>query len=104
MYACLSMAREEMQEITVLDEALLLQHTHRLHMYFAEEDGWVGDNKAAILKVFQDDPEAIRIVHGHQDIPHAFCISKFISLNADSCTNTTVTTNRPWRDRSRTMS
>lgn len=76
VYAALSMAREEMCEIKELDEELLQKHRHRLHMYFAEEDGWVGHNKEAILKAFHGDAGTVKIVHGDPDVPHAFCISE----------------------------
>ncbi|KIP12066.1 hypothetical protein PHLGIDRAFT_62635 [Phlebiopsis gigantea 11061_1 CR5-6] len=76
VYAALSMAHEEMRDIKSLDGDLLLRHKHRLHLYFAEQDDWVGKNKDAIIKVFCDEPDAIKIVHGRQDIPHAFCISE----------------------------
>lgn len=71
------MGREEMRDVKILDEELLWKHRHRLHLYFAEDDDWVDKHKATILRVFQDEPDGIKVFHGHQDIPHAFCISKF---------------------------
>lgn len=76
IYAALSMAHEEIRDIKTLDEELLRKHKHRLHFYFADDDDWVGKHKDVILRVFQDEPDAIKVVHGHQDIPHAFCISE----------------------------
>lgn len=70
------MAHEEMRDIKSLDVDLLQRHKHRLHLYFAEQDDWVGDNKNAIIEVFRGELDAIKVVHGRQDIPHAFCISK----------------------------
>ncbi|KIK70794.1 hypothetical protein GYMLUDRAFT_122109, partial [Collybiopsis luxurians FD-317 M1] len=71
--ACLHMAHEEMMTIRELDIDLLQTHRHRIHMYFAETDGWVGKNKDLIVSSF--DPGAIKVVHGEHGIPHAFCIS-----------------------------
>lgn len=70
------MARDEMATITDLDTVLLNEHKHRIWMFFAENDEWVGEQRAIILRLFDADPESIRVVHGHRDIPHAFCISE----------------------------
>ena len=69
-----------MKTIRDVDVALLQQHKHRLHMYFVEEDRWVGEQKDAILRVFEADPGSVKIVHGHPDIPHVFCISECLSM------------------------
>lgn len=76
IHSCLTMAHDEMSSIKGLDIELLQTHHHKVHLYFAEEDQWVGEHKKRILEAFQHDEENIRIVHGHPDIPHAFCISK----------------------------
>lgn len=70
------MAHEEMMTIRELDVALLEEHRHRVWMYFADHDDWVGDQRETILRLFQADADFIKIVHGYHDIPHAFCISK----------------------------
>lgn len=78
VYNCLSMADEEMKTITSLDEALLKRNRKRLYMYFAEDDGWVGEQKQNVLRALDGDEGVVKVVHGHPDIPHAFCISKYI--------------------------
>ena len=76
VYACLLLADQEMGTIRDVDVDLLREHKHRLHMYFVEEDRWVGEQKHSVLRVFEADPGSVKIVHGHPDIPHVFCISK----------------------------
>ncbi|KAH9937244.1 uncharacterized protein B0H18DRAFT_969736 [Fomitopsis serialis] len=75
IYASLSLADQEMKTIRDLDIALLQTYSHRLHMYFADEDDWVGEQKGPVLRAFNADPGSVKIVHGHPDIPHAFCIN-----------------------------
>lgn len=77
IYACLTLADEEMRTIRALDERLLRDHQHKLWLYFAERDDWVGNGREEIIKVFRPDHEALRVVHGEADIPHAFCISEW---------------------------
>lgn len=62
--------------ITELDEGLIDEHQHKLWLYFAEHDDWVGDSREEIIGAFHPDHKAVRIVHGEADIPHAFCISE----------------------------
>lgn len=76
IYACLTLADEEMRTITELDERLMDEHQHKLWLYFAEHDDWVGDSKEEIIGSFHPDHRAVRIVYGEADIPHAFCISE----------------------------
>lgn len=75
IYTCLMMSHDEMTDIKDLDIDLLRQNKHKIHMYFAEVDLWVGENKAAILREIGAEEENVKIVHGPDDIPHAFCIS-----------------------------
>ena len=75
-FTCLAMSKDEMEMIRDLDIDVLKRHQHRIHMYFAEVDDWVGDNKAAILREFAADEENVRVVHGREGIPHSFCISE----------------------------
>lgn len=75
IHAALTMAHQEMRNIKDLDVQLLRENSHRLHLYFAEDDSWVGQNRETILHAFQYDESSVRIVHGKQDIPHAFCIN-----------------------------
>ncbi|KAJ3822097.1 hypothetical protein F5880DRAFT_1660424 [Lentinula raphanica] len=83
--ACLSMAHEEMNTICELDVNLIETHKHRIHMYFAETDDWVGKNKGVILRSFNPDPESVKVVHGEHGVPHAFCINHSDEL-ANQCT------------------
>lgn len=76
IYACLTLADEEMKTIGVLDGALMREHQHKLWLYFAEHDDWVGDSREEIIRTFHPDHEAVRAVHGDSDVPHAFCISE----------------------------
>lgn len=73
--ATLRMGDEEMFEIRELDVALLKEHRQRLWFYFAERDGWVGEQKALILNSFEPDVGSLRITYGDPSIPHAFCIN-----------------------------
>ncbi|KZT02403.1 uncharacterized protein LAESUDRAFT_706049 [Laetiporus sulphureus 93-53] len=82
--ACLNLAHDEMNAIQDLDTTILQEHQQRLHFYFAEEDHWVGEQKETILKAFHADAGAVKIVHGLQDIPHAFCINHGVQL-AEQC-------------------
>jgi len=69
------MGDEEMLRIRDLDVDLLHQHHQRLWFYFADQDDWVGGQKARILSSFKPDPGSMRITHGQPRIPHAFCIN-----------------------------
>lgn len=75
IYAALTMAHDEMVTIRDLNVDLLNEHKHRLWLYFAETDGWVGKSREEVTKACDFDPASIRVVHGEADIPHAFCIS-----------------------------
>ncbi|KAA1471578.1 hypothetical protein DENSPDRAFT_865247 [Dentipellis sp. KUC8613] len=75
IHACLTMADDEMRTIRQLDTELLKEHHERLWFYFAEDDDWVGKQRDAILECLRDAPSAVKVVHGHRDIPHAFCIN-----------------------------
>lgn len=76
IYASLSLAHDEMTNIRELDIDLLQQYRHRMHLYFAETDDWVGEQKEVIMKAFDADPGSLKVIHGQHDVPHAFCISK----------------------------
>ena len=69
-----------MRVIKELDVPLLRRHQHLLHFYFAEQDDWVGKYRAEILKSFQPDVGSVKVVGGHKDIPHAFCISEYNTI------------------------
>jgi len=70
------MAHEEMKAIQDLDEALLVQHSDKLFFFYAETDGWVGNEKANFLRRFDPNHQSKNITHGPTDVPHAFCISE----------------------------
>ena len=76
IYACLTLADEEMKTIVGLDEGLMNEQQHKLWLYFAQYDDWVGESREDIIKTFHPDHEAVRVVHGEADVPHAFCISE----------------------------
>ncbi|KAF7306761.1 SNF2 family DNA-dependent ATPase [Mycena indigotica] len=50
IYACLSMAHDEMHTIRELDEALLVEHRERIFLLFGALDDWVAENKQTVLK------------------------------------------------------
>lgn len=81
VYAALTMAHEEMNTITNVDDGLLRKHYLKIHMYFAEDDHWVGKQRDAVLRVLREQEASVKVVHGDQDIPHAFCISKSLTLH-----------------------
>jgi hypothetical protein len=72
------MANDEMNTIKDLDVALLQEYRHRIHLYFGESDSWVGKHRETIVNAFQADEGSVKVVRGHPDIPHSFCISKDI--------------------------
>ncbi|GJE87575.1 hypothetical protein PsYK624_036580 [Phanerochaete sordida] len=75
IFNCLSMAHEEMISIAALDEELLQRNRKRLHMYFADDDDWVGEQKDKVLRALEGGQGTVKVVHGGSDIPHAFCIN-----------------------------
>ncbi|EPQ60467.1 hypothetical protein GLOTRDRAFT_135140 [Gloeophyllum trabeum ATCC 11539] len=75
VFAVLTMAHDEMQTIRELDIALMDENRHRICLYFGDQDMWVGEQKDAILRLFNPDPGSMRVFHGPSDIPHAFCIN-----------------------------
>lgn len=77
VYASLRMAHEEMITVTDLDISTLQDYRHRLHLYFADRDDWVGEHKDKILNAFDADEGSVKVTHGPKDIPHAFCISAY---------------------------
>lgn len=81
-----------MKTIRDVDATLLQEHKHRLHMFFVEEDHWVGEQKDAILRVFDADPGSVKVIHGHADIPHNFCTSECL------CQRSGSKLSRPHRD------
>ncbi|KAH6916901.1 hypothetical protein BKA70DRAFT_1250904 [Coprinopsis sp. MPI-PUGE-AT-0042] len=88
--AALVMASDEMKTIKGLDTELLEEFKHKLHFYYASHDDWVGDERDELIKALHPGGANIplKVVHGEQGIPHAFCISRYslflISYLADA--------------------
>lgn len=81
IFSALTMADDEMKTIRDLDVGLLKEHHDRLYYYYAQYDDWVGKERDAVLEALNDAESPVKIVHGHQDIPHAFCISESTTDN-----------------------
>jgi hypothetical protein len=71
------MGCDEMINVRDLDTPLLAEHKDRIWFYYSEKDDWVGNQREAVLRAVDADPEYARVVHGHRDIPHSFCISEW---------------------------
>ncbi|KAJ7487412.1 hypothetical protein B0H11DRAFT_1860394 [Mycena galericulata] len=74
IFACLSMAHEEMRNIRELDAELLAENAHRICLYFAVEDEWVSHHKASVAHPFTGS-EGSRVVEGPTYVSHAFCLN-----------------------------
>lgn len=85
VFNCLTMAHEEMMTIKGLDEDLLRRNKERLHVYFADQDHWVGEQMWEVLRVLGSEEETVKVVHGEPGIPHSFCINHGETL-AEQCT------------------
>lgn len=83
IFAAMTMANDEMISIRELDVATLDTYRHQIWFYFAEKDDWVDQGRETILQVFRADPDTVKVVHGHCDIPHAFCINHSEELAAE---------------------
>lgn len=75
IFAAMTMAHDEMLSIRELDVATLDTFQRQIWFYFAENDDWVDKGRESILQVFMPEPGTVKVVHGHRDIPHAFCIN-----------------------------
>lgn len=71
------MANDEMETVRELDTDFLRDFAQNLWFYYAEEDGWVGEQFAVVLRALRDTgaPTEGHVVLGPPGIPHAFCIS-----------------------------
>jgi hypothetical protein len=69
------MGNDEMETVRELDANFLREFAHSLRFYYAEEDGWVGEQRAVIVRALRGTPAESHVVHGRAGIPHAFCIS-----------------------------
>lgn len=77
IYAALTMANDEMQTVRELDTDFLRDFARDLWFYYAEEDGWVGEERAVVLRGLRGTPSESHVIFGRADVPHAFCISAF---------------------------
>lgn len=79
VYASLTMAHDEMGTVRELDADFLRELAHDLWFYYAEEDGWVGEEqRAVVLRALRGTHAESHVVLGRAGIPHAFCISATI--------------------------
>lgn len=75
IYASLTMAHDEMETVRDLDTDFLREFAEGLWFYYAEEDGWVGDQRGVVLRTLQGTAAESHVVHDRGGVPHAFCIS-----------------------------
>jgi pimeloyl-ACP methyl ester carboxylesterase len=77
IYAALTMANDEMETVRELDTDFLRDFAQNLWFYYAEEDDWVGEQFAVVLRASRGigSPTGSHVVLGRPGIPHAFCIS-----------------------------
>jgi len=66
----LSMAHDEMNQIKLIDAALLNKHSEKVWAVFAENDEWVGEQEAVVVEVLGAS-ERLSVLK----VPHAFSIS-----------------------------
>jgi len=66
-----------METVRELDTDFLRDFAQNLWFYYAEEDDWVGEQFAVVLRALRGigTPTESHVVIGHPGIPHAFCIS-----------------------------
>jgi len=69
------MAHDEMETVRDLDAGFLRDFAENVWFYYAEEDGWVGEQRGVVLRALCGTPAEGRVVHGRGGVPHAFCIS-----------------------------
>jgi hypothetical protein len=81
------MANDEMETVRELDTDFLRDFAQNLWFYYAEEDDWVGEQFAVVLRALRGTPTTeSHVVVGRPGIPHAFCISAsffFLSSHRD---------------------
>ncbi|KAF9020319.1 hypothetical protein BDZ89DRAFT_1020242 [Hymenopellis radicata] len=70
--ACFTTAHDEMKMITEPMQELIDSHADRVRMYFADVDGWVGQNREVIVSRFKGPVDNIFLA---TNVPHAFCIN-----------------------------
>ena len=77
IYAALTMANDEMETVRELDTDFLRDFAQNLQFYYADEDDWVGEQFAAVLRALRGTPTESHVVIGRPGIPHSFCISAY---------------------------
>jgi hypothetical protein len=75
IYASLTMAHDEMQTVLDVDADFLREFADDLWFYYADEDGWVGEQREVVLRALRGTSAEGRVVHGPGGVPHGFCIS-----------------------------
>jgi hypothetical protein len=82
------MANDEMETVRELDTDFLRDFAQNSWFYYAEEDDWVGEQFAVVLRALRGTGTLTEshVVLGRPGIPHAFCISaSFFSSHRDYC-------------------
>ncbi|KAI0312432.1 hypothetical protein OF83DRAFT_658957 [Amylostereum chailletii] len=74
VYTSLVLANEELRIIRDLDAALLCAHADKIHLFYAELDGWIADERQVVERALEGTSAAERVMSGRSDIPHAFSI------------------------------
>jgi len=85
IYACLTMADEEMLQVRELDIALIQQHRAKLWIYYAEKDNWIAEEQTKVEKAMEDQNllgTVDRITHCRHSVPHAFSLNHGSLLGA----------------------
>lgn len=80
VYSAMTMAHDEMNTIGSLGsvpstvQATCERERERIYACFAAEDGWVGDEVLRVRRMLEDSQVVVRT----DDVPHAFCIGKYV--------------------------
>jgi hypothetical protein len=82
IYTSLTMADDEIRTVLEPDVRFLRELSDKVWFYYAERDHWVGGQREVVLRALRGTPAEVRVVHGHSDIPHGFCISEESSLSS----------------------
>ena len=80
IYAAMTMANDEMETVRELDADFLREFARELWFYYAEEDDWVGEERAVVLRALRGTAAESHVALGSAVIPHAFCISATVFL------------------------
>jgi len=72
VFAALTMAHDEMQDVKALDVGLLNELKSRIKWLYGLEDEWVGIHGDEVVRLLGRDVAAKNLRYA--DLPHAFCI------------------------------